>query len=323
MPPLQKPPHLHPGSTLGVIAPSNPLLPGREGHYRASLQILTSLGFQIKEGRALRGSSWWTADRAAQADDIHAMFADPDVHALIAVAGGAAAAHVVDLLDYDLIRRCPKPFLGMSDITVYHWAMWTQAGLVGFHGNTLTAGWSEWYQDLAPAQQRTLKALYRRLLTVPAPVGPLPALTPWTSWRDGSAEGVLLGGLLRRFVALAGTRYFPPPEAFDGAILFWEESDRPLADIALSLAKLRHLGIFERLGGMVVGKVWLPPQAAGPHDPTLRDVVLALTQPHTFPILADVDFGHRVSMLPLPIGVAARMDSAERRLALAEAATRG
>lgn len=325
MQPTIKPPRLEIGATIGIVAPSNALLPAREEHYRRSVEALQRLGFRTKESAQLRGLHWWSAGAPAQiAAAIHEQFADPEVRAIATTAGGATAMLVADLLDYDLIRRSPKPFIGMSDITTYQWAMWARSGLAGFHGNCLTAGWSEWFAAHPEPYQRAIETSYLRLLTEAAPLGPLPELTSWEAWREGRAEGMLIGGLLRRFADLAGTRYFPPLEAFDGAILFWEEVDRSLPDIALNLAKLRSLGVLDRIGGMVVGKVALPPESVAPHHPSLREVVVELTGgAGGCPILAGVDFGHGISMLPMPIGVAARLDSGAHLLDVVERATEG
>ena len=48
---------------------------------------------------------------AQRASDVNAMFADPDVHGILAMTGGSGGHRILPLLDYELIRRNPK-FLG-------------------------------------------------------------------------------------------------------------------------------------------------------------------------------------------------------------------
>jgi muramoyltetrapeptide carboxypeptidase len=62
------------------------------------------------------------------------MFADPSVDAIFAIRGGYGAAQLLDRIDYDLLRKSPKIFLGYSDITAMHLAIQKRAGLVTFHG---------------------------------------------------------------------------------------------------------------------------------------------------------------------------------------------
>jgi muramoyltetrapeptide carboxypeptidase len=293
-----------------------------EAPYQVGKRTLESFGFHLKEGRTIYLQRWWSAGTPEeQASDMNEMFADPDIRGIVALAGGFSAIHVLDLLDYDLIRRNPKPFIGMSDNTFYQLAMYSQCGLVGFHGNTLTEGFGAFYEQAPLAHQAVIADLYVRLLTVPQPLGPIPQLTDWACWRSGMAEGKLLGGTLRRLTGLLGTKYFPPLSEFEGAILFWEEIGETLYDITLNLKRLKHAGILERIGGMVIGKlVWVNQYFDEIEHPTPQEAILDVLSDYAFPILAEVDFSHRQTMIPLPIGIMARMDSERQQLALIEAA---
>lgn len=46
---------------------------------------------------------------------------------------------LLDQLDFELIRRNPKPLIGYSDITALHTAIYRHAGLLTFHGGMLNA----------------------------------------------------------------------------------------------------------------------------------------------------------------------------------------
>jgi muramoyltetrapeptide carboxypeptidase len=84
------------------------------------------------------------------------------------------------------------------------------------------------------------------------------------------------------------------------------------------------MGILERIGGMLIGKlVWVNRYFDEIEHPTPKEAVLDVLSDYTFPILAEVDFGHRQTMVPLPIGITARMDSAKHLLELTETAVIG
>ncbi len=319
---IQKPPRLQPNATIGIVAPSLPLLPGNRETYAAGKQLLTDWGFQLREGVTIGLEHWWSAGTPRQqADDIHAMFADPGIDAVLALTGGFSALRVVDLLDYDLIARQPKPFIGMSDITVYQWALLTHCGLATFHGNNLLEGFGQYVAQSSEADRALWQRLYQQLLMQADPLGALPQLSPWETWRTGTAQGLLLGGNLKRFVSLIGTSHFPPIELFDGAILFWEDVGETLYDISLYLHKLKHVGVLERIGGMVLGQlVWINEYFEEVRHPSLHDAVMESLDEYDFPILAGVDFGHNRSMLPLPIGIEAHLDAGQKELAVVEAA---
>jgi|GEM_PF-428116 len=322
-PAVLKPPCLKHGSTLGLVGSSLPLLSSWKENYEIGKQTLQSYGFQIKEGRTIGLKHWWSAGTPAeQAADINEMFANSDIHGIVALSGGFSAIHVIDKLDYDLIQRSPKPFIGMSDNTIYQIAMYSKTGLIGFHGNTIVEGFGEYYRKMPHAHQKLIDTLYIHLLTVPSPLGVLPQLTEWECWRAGVAEGKLFGGVLRRLIALAGTKYFPSLSQFDGAILFWEEIGETLYDITLNLARLKHLGILECISGMIIGKLkWVNQYFDEIEHPTPREAILDVLADYKFPILAEVDFGHNQTMLPLPIGIRANMNSEKKVFELTESAT--
>lgn len=218
---LLRPPCLHPGTTIGIVAASLPVMDTQRECFDRGLGVVRDLGFATKLGATVGPRRWWSAGTpAAVAANLNAMFADLGVRAIIAHTGGFSAMGVLDRLDYDLIRANPKPFLGMSDITLYHLALFARCGLVGFHAADLTEGLGTFLWDLDDAKRTPLLGLYRALLTEPQPLGEIAPLTAWETWRAGRASGPLLGGSLKRLAALAGTPYFPPLAAFDGALLF-------------------------------------------------------------------------------------------------------
>lgn len=318
-----KPPKLKIGDKIGLVAPSLPLLPSWAGGYAQGRQLLQSWGFELVEGETIHRTHWWSAGRPdEQAADIHRMFADPSIRAIVTLAGGFSAMPVLDLLDYALIRQNPKPFIGMSDITLYQWAMLNKTGLVGFHGNTLLEGFADFYANAPEATQAALKQTYLHLLTEPTPLGRLPTIAERTCLKAGVAQGKLIGGNLKRFVALAGMDHFLPAAFFDGAILFWEEIGETLYDISLDLHKLKHLGVLDRIGGMIVGKLtWVNQYFDEIKHPEPYEAILDSLHSYDFPILAANDFGHQMSMLPLVFGLDTRIDCESLEIEMMESAT--
>ncbi|MEM7534123.1 MAG: LD-carboxypeptidase [Chloroflexota bacterium] len=318
-----KPPTLTTGDTIGIVAPSLPLFSSWQSGYEQGKALLRSWGFELHEGNTIQLQHWWSAGTPReQAEDIHAMFIAPSIRAIVTLAGGFSALPVLDKLDYALIRQHPKPFIGMSDITLYHWAMLSQSGLLGFHGNTLLEGFADFYTNAPTEHQLQLKETYLHLLTDPTPLGTLPQLAERTCLRPGIAQGKLIGGNLKRFVTLTGTKYDLPKSMFDGAILFWEEIGETLYDISMNLYKLAHLGVFDQIAGMIIGKLtWVNQYFDEIDHPAPYEAILYILNDYSFPILAADDFGHQMSMLPLVMGLDTRIDSVQGTIELIEAAT--
>ena len=226
------PAKLAPGDTVGVIAPSDPVLPEFNGHLQEGQAVLESLGFIVKFGNHIRGNFLGFAARPQEkADDLHAMFKDPEVKAVICAQGGNTANGPLHLLDWDLIRANPKVFLGLSDITVLLNAIHHQTGLITFHGSDLL--WS--FGNDLPDYERG--EFTRQLIR--GEIGKIPANRERRTIRSGKVSGKLLGGNLRCLLKLAGTPFWPD---FTGAIFFveaYEITPQAFAD-RRSRANSRH-----------------------------------------------------------------------------------
>ncbi|MCM2424896.1 hypothetical protein [Streptomyces sp. RKAG337] len=128
--------------------------------------------------------------------------------------------------------------------------------------------------------------------------------------------------MLNRLVQLQATPFALAPERFDGAVLFWEEVQRPVTRIWCDLHTLRLSGVLDRIAGMVVGipSEVTPYEGVGGDQVGLREVVLDVLAERDIPVLAQVDFGHTSPNLPLPLGVRADVDADNRTLSLLESA---
>jgi muramoyltetrapeptide carboxypeptidase len=234
------------------------------------------------------------------------------------------ASDLLPLLDFDLLRQNPKIIMGSSDITVLLNAIHVQTGLVTFHGPALMTDWAEYPSMMAYSREGALAALTRK-----SPIGLLSAPSSWTEefldWETGederrprqqrpnggwrwirpaSATGDLVGGCLESLQHLRGTRWWPN---LDGAILFLEtseESESPEAADAI-LGDYANMGVFDRIAGLLVSKPY-------GYDDAERErfeaYLEARTAPYSFPIVANMDFGHTSPQLTLPVGVKAMID---------------
>ena len=110
------------GDTIGLVSPSS----ATDDSFNLQLarEAMEAFGFKVKAGPHL-GSRYGhlAGTDAERAGDLNAMFADPEVRAIVCVRGGSGAARLLPLLDYDAIRRNPKVLLGYSDITALHCAL--------------------------------------------------------------------------------------------------------------------------------------------------------------------------------------------------------
>jgi muramoyltetrapeptide carboxypeptidase len=303
----QKPRALRPGETVGLCAPSGPI----EAEFvAAGVRELEDLGFRVRAADDLGRRTRFTAGSVERrVDEIHGLFADPDVRAIVCARGGAGALSLLPRLDPAQVLSDPKPFVGYSDVTALHLFL-GRLGLVTVHG---------------PMAGRTLiPGRYHRESLLAALTGEGP---PYESepddlenLREGNGVGVLRGGCLSLLAAAAGT-----PWAFraddEGTILFVEDvSERPFR-IDRMLSQLRLSGAFENVRGVVFGEM----KGCGPRageDYTLEEVLQESLFGLDVPMAIGLSSGHANGPnVSLPFGVRARLTcGAECRLQVLESA---
>lgn len=303
-----RPSRLRVGDVIGIVAPSTPTDAVLHAQVEQGVAFLRELGFEVRfaphvGARTLR----YAASGAEKAADLHAMFADPEVKAILCAQGGVTANASLSFLDWDLIREHPKPFIGISDITVLLNAITTRTGLVTYHGDDLMWGFGRGTTDYNRSEFLST--------FVDGRVGLIPANRRRTTLRGGTAEGRLWGGNLTCLLKLAGTPYWPD---LDGAILFLEDIGLEPDRCDCELTQLMHMGIFNRISGALIGYMDGQDGSAEP-GLTLGDMLLRLTPQHRFPVLKTEDFGHNCPNTVLPVGVLARLDADEQSLSLLEA----
>jgi muramoyltetrapeptide carboxypeptidase len=288
-----KPRALRPGDLVAVAAPAGPVDAARLARGVAELQ---SLGFEVRVADGVLDRAGFTAGTAERRlDQLHALFADDAVRAIVCARGGAGTLHLLPHLDLELVRAHPKVLLGYSDVTALHLAL-GRLGLTSLHGPMVA-------RELAAGESGYHRASLWHGLTG--------AGEPWSSGPDdlipvrvGVAEGVLRGGCLSLLAASVGT-----PWALEASreptILFVEDVDEPPYRVDRMLRQLVVSGALDGVVGVVLGSM----KGCGPaaaDDYTLEDVVLEALVPLDVPVALDLSSGHTTSPnVTLPLGVRA------------------
>ena len=310
------PARLRPGDTIGLINPSGAVYertPYEETHER-----LHALGFQVKEGEHLRARYGHMAGTPQQrADDLHAMFQDPEVAGILAMTGGSGANRVLPLLDYDLIAQHPKFLGGFSDVTALITAVNVKTGLVTFHSPLARSEWNTFSVEHFQAVVMDGQAHTMRNTVVPsddlvAKEGRI------TTLNGGTAQGPLVGGNLAVLTSLAGTPYWP---SFDGAVLFLEDVNEYVYRVDRMLSTLMLSGALERVAGVVLGGFTdCKPSEGSFGSLTLDEVFDDYFGNLGVPVYRGAQFGHIKRKFTLPLGVPAEIDADAGTLRLLEPA---
>lgn len=299
------PARLKAGDTLGLVAPAHAVY--EREPVNLAIEALQALGFKVKEAPGLRARRGQFAGSPAQrAADINAMFADESVAGIVALTGGSGCNHIVDKLDYALIRRRPKYFGGFSDLTSLINAIYQQTGLVSFHAPVAISEWNAFsvahFKALvmdgeAPLLKNPVGERGDNLVQKEDRIATL---------RGGRARGPLVGGNLAVLASLAGTPYFPDCR---GAILFIEEINEYIYRVDRLLSTLRLSGALGQLAGVVIGKFTKCEPGDGFGSLTLDEVFDDYFLPLGVPVYRGAMIGHIRRKFTVPVGALAEIDA--------------
>ena len=341
---LIKPKALKKGDSIGLVSPSSPLAGQLPHRVEQGKKMLEEMGFKVVIGKnALKVKDWTAGTARERADDLNTFFADKNIKAIIAFIGGFHSNQIVELLDYKMIKKNPKVFMGYSDITVLHFALNTQANLMTFYGPAVLTQFAD-----NPSLNSYTEEYFEKAVTSNQPIGEIRPSTEWTdevlNWiekkdlerprifkknpgwiwlKEGQAKGKLIGGCLSSMLHLRSIKYWPD---FENKIFFWEipessadfSKGEPLSEVDAHLTDLKLSDIFKQIKGMIIGR---PFGYNSEQFRKLKQLILEYTATYDFPVLFGIDIGHTDPMLTLPLGVNAQLNSAKNLFVITEKAT--
>lgn len=290
---LIKPPPLKTGDHVGIISPAGPV---ETSQVSFGINYLESKGFAVHLApHVYDQDGYFAGNDRNRLSDLHAMFEDPEIKALFCTRGGYGTLRFLHEIDYALIRRHPKILVGYSDITALMMALYTQIGLVTFHGPMVARFASSPDNGLAHLTE---------LLSGREPV--IIRGEGGQTLFEGRASGPVVGGNLTVLCHLLGTPFFPP---LDGAILFLEERGEAIYRIDRMLTHLAQAGKLSGLAGVVGGQFL----DCGDVDAVNECIASRFTE-SDIPVMTGLPMGHGSLNLTIPIGIDAEMDTGQMTL---------
>ena len=123
------------GDTIGFISPSSGPTQLAIHRVEKAKKELEHLGYRVRIASHALNSNGYVSDSIEnRISDIHDLFSDDSVRAIMCTIGGNNSNQLLQHLDYSLIKNHPKIFIGYSDITVLHYALLSQANLATYYG---------------------------------------------------------------------------------------------------------------------------------------------------------------------------------------------
>jgi muramoyltetrapeptide carboxypeptidase len=309
---ILKPPRLNKGELIGIIAPASPVADA--SRIERGVTYLERLGYRVIVGGSVGKQHGYLAGKDEErVADLHAMFRDRRVKAVICVRGGYGTPRLLRLLDYRLIKRNPKIFAGFSDITALQLAFWVKCGLITFHAPMLAT-------DMADPMDSFTEETFWRLVSSNRRIGPVSFPEPAQAQvlYPGTFSGRLLGGNLSILVSLLGTPYQP---SLSHSALFLEEVGEEPYRVDRMLTHLQNASLLSGCRGIIFGQCTdCVPKDPGRPSLSIDEVLAEFARSFKKPVISHLPFGHVRTKLTLPIGARVRVNTERRYMEILEAA---
>lgn len=284
------------GARIGVIAPSSSCDPAL---IQQAIEELCTIGYEPVLGSAIYEQHGFLAgtddERLA---DLHQMFADPSIEAILCVRGGYGLLRIVDRINYKLIASNPKWLIGYSDITTLLIAIYQQTKMLTMHGPLLaelpTSADSSWWSYLwTQLKKPTMSFSY-------------PVSAEAECLFPGLAHGSLIGGNLSLLVATLGTPF--EIETKDHLLFIEEVGENPYR-VDRMLTQLRLAGKLQAANGIILGDFTDCNTPADRPNVPIMDVIRGQICPLGIPAFSGFPAGHSLPNYAFPIGAPARINA--------------
>ena len=190
--------------------------------------IFTKYIYKDKFGRGAKAQ--------VRAEELMSFYKNKEIKAIFDISGGDIANEVLDYLDFDVIKRNYKPFFGYSDLTTILNALVSQTNNVNYLYQILNIIENE---EIRTNFKNTFMKNEQILFDV-----------KWRFLQGSSVEGEVIGGNIRCFLKLVGTKYFPK---VDNKVLFIEGLGTSVEGLITHLSQLKQMNVFFNISGLLIG----------------------------------------------------------------------
>lgn len=165
-------------------------------------------------------------------------YQDKEIKAIFDISGGDIANEILPFLDFEIIKNNRKFFWGYSDLTTIINAIYTKTNnesILYQVRNLVTNDVKEqvniFYKSLFYGTNDLFCFNYKFI-------------------QGNSMQGIVVGGNIRCFLKLAGTKYWPD---MNDKILLLEARSGTIGQMTTYLSQLKQIGVFNEISGIILG----------------------------------------------------------------------
>lgn len=291
---FKRPPYLKPGDVVGITSPAGFIT---ADEIQPAISLMQSWGYKIKIGNAIGKRDFTRGGTVIErTTDLQQMLDDPNIKAIMCARGGYGSIGIVDRLNWTKFKIRPKWVIGFSDITILHVHIHRNCQVASLHSKMCNS-FPDDFNNAEAIQIQTINsirdALSGKRISYP--------ITPNPQNKEGTGQGILVGGNLKTIETLSGTSSDVNTK---GKILFVEDSFEYLYSIDRMFWNLKRTGKLRDLNGLIIGGFNVKPDDVGEEfGRTLQEIVLDKVKEFHYPVCFDFPVGHQRANFALKCGI--------------------
>lgn len=225
--------------TIALVSCSNGLDKNTKTKINELINILNSLKLNVVLSNSLyKDKNNNSYSHEIRAKDLMNFYKDNTIKAIFDLSGGDLCNEILDFLDYEVISACDKPFFGYSDLSVILNALLTKSNTINYNYQLRNLIREDSENQIINFKNSILE-------------GTNDLFNFSYKWLQGkSMMGEVVGGNIRCFLKLAGTKFIP---SFNDKILFLEALSGDINKISTFLTQYKQIGAFTNINGILLG----------------------------------------------------------------------
>ncbi|MGL5615500.1 MAG: S66 family peptidase [Sarcina sp.] len=274
---------------VAFFASSNGLSPVLKSNIFSLKKLFNSLGLEVIYGNELfykETKQPFNEPAIIKAKSLENLFLDTDVKAIFDISGGDLSNGILSYLNFDVIKKNPKPFFGYSDLSTLLNAFYKRCGFPTFHyqikhliNNPDSEKQTKLFKNSIMENSNELFKFKCKFL------------------QGNSMKGTVVGGNIRCLLKLAGTSFMPD---FNNKILFLEAYSGNPSKIYTYLHQYKQLGAFDNINGILLGT--FTEMEENNFKPSVEEILLDILPSKSIPIAKTTELGHGINSKCLTIG---------------------